>query len=452
MQEFIHYVRFNKIIFSVIHRVEVRNWVDYTLPYVSQDIILSEACLEKLKELWRATYQCLVVLINDIPNLRHVAFYETVTISRRLEPLFPDRSFRPYDPFNRSQSVEFQPREIGKDSPEFIVPSFVEAGWISGEPGLPSNVPTYQYFSDILEHTPSILVSAKLYSPVIIGLSRSTIAKFKSIRRLAVVVFPAGATLAEMDAADYSNVNAIFANTPDLRHLSVVPFRWTLKPFVIPPNSMPKLESYMGPSELWTQIFCGRAVRELYLLEYWSGRTSYLVHPSKAALPLLNKMKAFTLDSGTHIRILDIVHFAAVSAEQLKTLAIALPNLEVLGLRRDRRSKSSTTRFVRYLDAVSPFPRLQKLHVFCWGNATVDITALPAMCRHHPSPSLTEIQFISVCTARWHADAGWIYYPDSMGTTVNSHAVCELESNDELWTILDDSLHLKNVEAGPSKG
>ncbi|KIJ23086.1 hypothetical protein M422DRAFT_39812 [Sphaerobolus stellatus SS14] len=452
MQEFIHYVRSYKIIFSVIHRVEVRNWVDYTLLDVSQDVIISEACLEKLKGLWRATYQCLVALINDIPNLRHVAFYETATISKPSEPLFPDRSFRPYEPFNRSQSVEFQLREIGEDSPGFIVPSFVEAGWISGEPGRPSDAPTYRYFSDILEYTPSILVSAKLYSPVIISLSHSTIAKFKSIRRLAVAVYPAIATLSIINAVDYSNVNAIFANTPNLRHLSVVPFRWTVNPFVIPLNSMPKLESYMGPSELWTQIFCGRAVRELYLLEYWTGRSSYLVYPAKAAFPILNKMEAFTVDSRIHIRVLDIVHFASVSAEQLKTLAIALPNLEVLGLRRDRGSKSSTTEFVRYLDAVSPFLHLQKLHVFCWGNATVDITALPAMCRHHPSPSLTEIQFISVCTARWRADAGWIYYPDSMGTIVNSHAVCELESDDELWTILEDSVHPKIVEAGPSKG
>ncbi|KIJ38591.1 hypothetical protein M422DRAFT_33199 [Sphaerobolus stellatus SS14] len=452
MQEFIHYVRSNEIIFSVIHRVEVRNWVDYTLPYVSPDVIISEACLEKLTELWRATYQCLVALINDIPNLQHVAFYETATISKRLEPLFPDRSFRPYEPFNGTQSVEFQLREIEEDSPGFIVPSFVEAGWISGEPGRPSDAPTCRYFSDILEHTPSILVSAKLYSPVIISLSRSTIAKFQSIRRLAVAMFPDVAALGHINAVDYSNVNAIFANTPDLCHLSVVPFRWRLKPFVIPPNSMPKLESYMGPSELWTQIFCGRAVRELYLLETWSGHDSYLVYQARAAFPILNEIEAFTVDSRIHIRVLDIVHFAAVSAEQLKTLAIALPNLEVLGLRRDRGSKSSTTEFVRYLDAVSPFLRLQKLHVFCWGNATVDITALPVMCRHHPSPLLTEIQFISVCTARWHADAGWIYYPDSMGTTVNSHAVCELEPNDELWTILDDSLHPKEVEAGPSKG
>ncbi|KIJ38598.1 hypothetical protein M422DRAFT_258706 [Sphaerobolus stellatus SS14] len=262
--------------------------------------------------------------------------------------------------------------------------------------------------------------------------SRSTIAKSKFIRCLAVVVFPAVAILGDIDAVDYSNVNAIFANTPDLRHLSVVPFRWTLKPFVIPSNSMPKFELYMGLSKLWTQIFCGRAVRELYLLEYWSGR---------------NSGPAFTLDSRIHIRVLDIVHFTALSAEQLKTLAIALPNLEVLGLRRCYGFKNNTTRFVRYLDVVSPFPRLQKLHVFYWGDATVDITALPAMRRYHPSPSLTEIQFISVCTARWHADAGWIYYPNSMRTTVNLHAVCELESNDAL----DYSLHPKKVEAGPSK-
>ncbi|KIJ56022.1 hypothetical protein M422DRAFT_773992 [Sphaerobolus stellatus SS14] len=384
--------------------------------------------MEKLMTLWKATYRSLVALINDIPNLQYMAFHETGSAWALTEPPFPAKFPARYELSIRSQYLEYQLGDVRSTSAEFVVPNFVEPRLILdgvGERAADMDL----YLKDILDSASFPLVSAKIHTLFITSLSSSMITKFESIYRMSIAFLHNG----YYDNLDYTNIQNLFANIPKLRQLHIGPYEHSAKRLVILTDSMPNLESFMGPEELWPLFTRGRSIHELYRLQ---GPPRLHSEPSAS----ISKLERFTADSRLNNHILDLSPLPVVSEEHITTLSILLPNLEVLGSRCDRSKHQSL--LVYYLDAVSAFRRLKQLHILCLGavSATVpDIKSLPAPFHHHPSPLLDEIRFISVCTARWHPDLGWNYYPYCMETTVSSHA-CELDHHDELWPMIDDHL------------
>ncbi|KIJ37211.1 hypothetical protein M422DRAFT_260374 [Sphaerobolus stellatus SS14] len=184
---------------------------------------------------------------------------------------------------------------------------------------------------------------------------------------------------------------------------------------------MPHLETYMGPGLLVPQILPNQKVRRLGLIEPILLPQMQGLFPSEGELKkIITSLKELPEDLRANIRVLDIVQLLTISQEHNPTMATLFLNVEVVAVIGDAKTPTESI-FVPYLDAFAIFRQLKMLHIFCGPRLTqAVIELLPKPCYHHPSPLLTELHVMGICTGRWDPKNGWIYYPESKETKLAS--------------------------------
>ncbi|KIJ26331.1 hypothetical protein M422DRAFT_55592 [Sphaerobolus stellatus SS14] len=286
-----------------------------------------------------------------------------------------------------------------------------------------------EYSYDVIQAVPFLLVSARLSTPLIASLSHSMLTKLESIRRLAIL-FSNTSNVDPIVAHD--NIQRIFAKATKLVQLCLLSFNKGSN-LIIPKGSMPNMKSYMGPVALLENIDSERKIRSLHLTQKFS--TVAMGVSEFQALALSEKL---SVDCKDNIRVLDLIHLPILSEERLKIIARIWPNVEVLVLSRLQKKVTLIRPFI------FPFRRLQRLRILPPSMRQIE-SPLESL-NHHPSTSLREIHFISVCTARWQ-ECRWSFYSEP--SVELTPMVCQLNPSDELIVLINRTLNSKPVETTP---
>ncbi|KIJ35589.1 hypothetical protein M422DRAFT_262173 [Sphaerobolus stellatus SS14] len=186
LEQHIDLLRSDERIFSAVRRVEMRNWVYFKQRNIFSGRENTSKLIQKLTEVWSAAYQAVVALINDLPNLQYISFYEGLNSTIPMVSPFSDPSLRTYCPLHRSEYLEFHLFDLHGNTARFTIPNSIET---LRSPSLIPRLSRSNYFHDILSTIPHRLVSARLNSRFLANLPPFVITKFKSLHHLAIVIF-----------------------------------------------------------------------------------------------------------------------------------------------------------------------------------------------------------------------------------------------------------------------
>ncbi|KIJ48292.1 hypothetical protein M422DRAFT_247614 [Sphaerobolus stellatus SS14] len=259
----------------MVSRKKLQNWVVFMLQHFDMS---NESLSLRLKELWKTTYQAMVVLVNDIPNLQYMAFYEML-----YSGILPGLSF--------------------SDSSLLKVLSCVETQFLNRRMWDQSIL---GYLNDIIDSTSFRLISANLNNSRIASLTPFIIPKFDSIRRLGLTGSTAGKNLS-------SSLNYIFRRVYDL---VIIPqhHHHVAHSLVIPTDWAPKLDSYMAPGTFLQQIFPGLTIHSLHL----TGQLGVSVISMRQEISEIVRV---------NIRVLDVSSLPEFVGQEFKALSNIWPNV-----------------------------------------------------------------------------------------------------------------------------
>ena len=207
-QRCVHLCSQTRLIFTSIRHIELHNWATTQLRYAhiypsdlntqspgsneallsSQDYRVKSAELD-VRCRWFATYEMIVKLINILPNLRSITFYEAFNN----EEFMPKRRYVPFDEpswvDNESDwsysMLEFAVPPSSLGTRRVSVPSII-VSHLHSDPSKACKI-REAYFTELLTRCSLPLHSLRLVSKFILNLPIRIYSRFNTLQRLAIV-------------------------------------------------------------------------------------------------------------------------------------------------------------------------------------------------------------------------------------------------------------------------
>ncbi|KIJ56162.1 hypothetical protein M422DRAFT_63123 [Sphaerobolus stellatus SS14] len=366
-------------IFNAVRHVEVRNWVDIEISHFNGDPV-TVSTYEEFINLWLKTYESLVELINRLPQLRSIAFYERKISQQRIESPFLGNTLRLTDPFDSCNYLELTVSKTISNTARLYIPSIFRNRSRSN-----SSYSYWQiYFNQIIGQGSFTLHSAKLHGDYIARLPANLLRGFVHIRRLAVLFY----TGRRWETSLYSNLEYITGNAFNLNLVAILPFKLAPSTSLLPHDLQLKLRSYAGPVTLLSET------NDLDTLRV-------VDKTSNEAIPFIERWATKSMDN---VRVLDLSSILNLSDYQLEQTSTIWPRVEDLTLHQN--FFGFLLSFGQIISKIIAFRFVETLSVRGFHEIT-GTQPTKETAKYRPNHALKEICFIGISLISWQEGWGW---------------------------------------------